>query len=111
MGDREGAQSELQAALDVFRSLGAVPDATRTEVLLRSVSKSRDGHLTARQVEVLQLVAQGLTNPEIASTMNLSERTVDRHVSDILARLEVPTRAAATAYAFAHGLIANMQSG
>jgi DNA-binding NarL/FixJ family response regulator len=54
---------------------------------------------------VLQLVAEGLTNREIAERLGLSERTVDRHASDTLTRIDVPTRAAATAFALARGLI------
>ncbi|TIX35267.1 MAG: helix-turn-helix transcriptional regulator, partial [Mesorhizobium sp.] len=64
-----------------------------------------------RQTQVLRLIASGLTNPEIAGELGLSQRTVDRHVSDILTRLNVRTRAAATAFAVEHGLIGMGVSG
>jgi RNA polymerase sigma factor (sigma-70 family) len=81
------------------------PDRKATEELLRSLRQGVEGLLTPRQIEVLQLVAEGLTNREIAQRLGLSERTVDRHVSDTLTRIDVPTRAAATAFAISHGLI------
>ena len=49
---------------------------------------------------MLRLIASGRTNKEIADTLCLSERTIDRHVSNILSKLDVPSRAAATAYAY-----------
>ena len=64
------------------------------------------GGLTARELEVLRLVASGKTNREVATDLVISERTVDRHVSNIFDKIGVPSRAAATAYAYEHGLIA-----
>jgi DNA-binding NarL/FixJ family response regulator len=61
--------------------------------------------LTRRELQVLRLVATGRTNKAIASELSLSEKTIDRHVSNIFTKLDVPTRAAATAYAFQHKLI------
>jgi DNA-binding NarL/FixJ family response regulator len=61
--------------------------------------------LTHRELAVLKLVATGLTNRQIASELSLAEKTIDRHVSNIFAKLDVPTRAAATAYAFRHRLL------
>ena len=63
------------------------------------------GGLSAREVEVLRLVAAGLTNRAIADALTISERTVDRHVSNIFTKLDVSTRAAATAFAYEHGLV------
>jgi DNA-binding NarL/FixJ family response regulator len=60
--------------------------------------------LTARELEVLRLVATGATTKAIAAELVLSERTVDRHLSNIFAKLGVATRTAAAAYAFEHGL-------
>ena len=60
--------------------------------------------LTGRELQVLRLVASGQTNKAIADELVLSERTVDRHVSNILAKLRVASRAAATAYAYEHRL-------
>ena len=105
LGDSEGAGREIEAASDVFGKLGAEPDRKVAEELLRSLRQGVEGLLTPRQTEILQLVAEGLTNREIAQRLGLSERTVDRHVSDTLTRIDVPTRAAATAFAISHGLI------
>ena len=81
------------------------------EALLHSLTQSMERLLTPRQTQILQLVAEGLTNREIAQRLGLSERTVDRHVSDTLTRIDVPTRAAATAFAISHGLIVLPSSG
>jgi DNA-binding NarL/FixJ family response regulator len=61
--------------------------------------------LSARELEVLLLVASGKTNKAIADALFLSEKTVDRHVSNIFVKLDVPTRAAATAWAYQHRLV------
>jgi len=61
--------------------------------------------LTERELQVLRLVATGDTNKAIAAELALSERTVDRHVSNILTKLGVPSRTAATAYAYRHQLV------
>jgi DNA-binding NarL/FixJ family response regulator len=71
-------------------------------VYLRSVD---DHGLTVRELQVLRLVAAGETNRTIASELVLSERTVDRHLSNIFAKLGVSSRTAATAYAYKHKLI------
>jgi DNA-binding NarL/FixJ family response regulator len=63
------------------------------------------GGLTGREVEVLRLVAAGKTNRAIAADLVLSEKTVARHLSNIYAKLGLSTRAAATAYAYEHGLM------
>ena len=65
----------------------------------------RPGGLSTREVEVLRLVAAGLTNRAIAEALTISERTVDRHVSNIFTKLDVSTRAAATAFAYEHGFV------
>jgi DNA-binding NarL/FixJ family response regulator len=61
--------------------------------------------LTAREVEVLALVATGKTNREVAAALVISEHTVARHVQNILAKLGVSSRTAAGAFAFEHGLV------
>ena len=61
--------------------------------------------LTPRQVEILRLVAQGLSNPEIAGRLDLSDHTVKRHVANLLTKLGLPSRAAAAAYAAQKGLL------
>ncbi|MFF3326235.1 response regulator transcription factor [Streptomyces sp. NPDC002889] len=103
-GDDEGARLELQAARAVFERLGAVPDARRAAALLSAVHHRLPGDLTEREVQVLRLVAAGRTNRSIASELVISEHTVARHLSNIFAKLDVSSRAAATAYAYSHGL-------
>jgi len=68
------------------------------------VAEARFG-LTARELEVLRLIASGRTNAAIARELSLSVKTVDRHVSNIFTKLDVPTRAAATAFAYQHNMI------
>ncbi len=104
LGDDDAAEMELDAAADVFAELGAEPDLTRLAGLRGGPAPARGG-LSARELEVLRLVAAGETNRAIAARLVLSERTVDRHVSNILAKLRVPSRAAATARAYEHGLL------
>ncbi|WP_231626356.1 helix-turn-helix transcriptional regulator [Streptomyces apocyni] len=103
-GDREGARLELSAAHRVFDGLGAAPDARRAAALLGREPRL-PGHLTAREAEVLRLVAAGHSNREIAIKLTISEHTVARHLNNIYAKLDVSSRAAATAYAFTHGLV------
>jgi DNA-binding CsgD family transcriptional regulator len=105
LGDQEGAELELDAARGVFQQLGAVPDLARAQALSRKPAPKAAGGLTGREVQLLRLVAAGKTNRTIAAELVLSERTVDRHVSNIFAKLGVSSRAAATAYAYEHQLI------
>jgi ATP/maltotriose-dependent transcriptional regulator MalT len=105
MGDDDTAALELEAARDVFAQLGAAPDLARIDSLARSASSDDVHGLTAREMQVLHLVAAGETNRAIASRLILSERTVDRHVSNIFAKLGVSSRAAATAHAYKHQLV------
>ena len=103
LGDLDGAAVETAAAREVFERLGAAPDVAGLET--GSDLAALPGGLSAREVEVLRLVAAGLTNREIADALTISERTVDRHVSNIFTKLDVSSRAAATAFAYEHGLI------
>jgi DNA-binding NarL/FixJ family response regulator len=104
LGDELSARLEFEASRDTFARLGARPDALRVDVLLGRAAEARHG-LTGRELEVLRLVAGGATNRAIAVELVLSERTVDRHVSNIFAKLRVASRAAATAYAYEHRLL------
>jgi DNA-binding NarL/FixJ family response regulator len=105
LGDREGAALELAAARGVFEQLGAAPDIAHVEALARGTDPGGSHGLTSRELQVLRLVAAGRTNKAIAAELFLSERTVDRHVSNILDKLGVSSRAAATAFAYEHGLV------
>ncbi len=94
LGDGESADRETAAARQIFEELGAVSDLPGA------------GHvLSPREIEVLRLVATGATNRAIAAKLVLSERTVDRHVSNIFTKLGVSSRSAATAYGFEHKLV------
>ena len=88
------------AARSSFERLGAQPDLACLNSPIPRVEHSLGHPLTPREVEVLRLIANGRTNKQIADTLCLSERTIDRHVSNILSKLDVPSRAAATAYAY-----------
>ncbi len=105
LGDDDGAELELEAARDVFLQLGAAPDVARLDSPTRGGRSGHPGGLTPRELQVLRLVAAGATNKAIAAQLVLSARTVDRHVSNILTKLGVPSRAAATAYAYQHRLV------
>jgi DNA-binding NarL/FixJ family response regulator len=105
LGDEDGAEMELDAARWVFRQLEAAPDLARAEALTQKPAGRVAGGLTVRELQVLRLVAAGQTNRSIAADLFLSERTVDRHVSNTFTKLGVSSRAAATAYAYQHQLI------
>jgi DNA-binding NarL/FixJ family response regulator len=103
LGDDDSATFELEAARSAFEELGAAPDAARVDPLLGAAKA--DHGLTARELEVLRLLAAGRTNREIASELVVSEHTVARHVQNILRKLGVSSRTAATAFAFEHELV------
>jgi ATP/maltotriose-dependent transcriptional regulator MalT len=105
LDDADAAARECAAARAGFERLGATAD-------LRALDESPAPPcgLTAREVEVLQLVAQGQSNREIATALVVSEKTVARHLSNIFTKLDVPSRAAATAYAFSNGLVSPVAS-
>ena len=105
LGDEEGAQLELEAASETYERLGARPDAARVASLATASSPDVHGPLTGREVEVLRLIAAGKTNRAIATELAISEKTVARHVSNILTKLDLPSRSAATAYAYSRNLV------
>jgi DNA-binding NarL/FixJ family response regulator len=100
LGDEEAALLEHSAAKSTFELLGAKPDLARFE----ATPKGEHG-LSRRELEVLRLVAAGKTNREIATSLVISEHTVARHLQNTFAKLGVSSRAAATAFAFEHGLV------
>lgn len=104
LGDHDTAEMELDAARRVFTQLGAIPALEEVRRLVGAKPPSAPAGLTAREVEVLRLVASGVTNREVADTLVISEKTVARHTANIFAKLGVSSRAAATAYAHRHGL-------
>jgi DNA-binding NarL/FixJ family response regulator len=104
LGDEDTAALELRAAGAAYAELGARPDLVRIGSLAERAPRDTQG-LTGRELEVLRLVAAGETNKAIAAELVLSERTVDRHVSNIFAKLGVSSRTAATAHAYEHELL------
>jgi DNA-binding NarL/FixJ family response regulator len=102
LGDDDAAALELSAAHRVFERLGATLDARRVAEL-RNHSSLPDG-LTEREAQVLRLVATGKSNRGIATDLVLSQKTVERHLSNIFSKLGISSRTEATAYAFEHGL-------
>jgi DNA-binding NarL/FixJ family response regulator len=105
LGDQEGARMELDAAAEVFERLGARPDADRVAALVATDDVAPSGGLTGREVEVLRQIAAGKTNRAIAAELAISEKTVARHISNIFTKLDLPSRSAATAYAYEHKLV------
>jgi DNA-binding NarL/FixJ family response regulator len=111
LGDEDTAVLELEAARDAFVHLGASRDAARTDALAGKAGTANEYGLTTRELQVLKRVAAGATNKAIAAELVLSERTVDRHVSNIFAKVRVSSRAAATAFAYEHGLVRDTPAG
>jgi DNA-binding CsgD family transcriptional regulator len=105
LGDDDGCSLELEAARALFTQLGAAPDIARIGSLGKKAEPAARYPLTARELQVLQLVAAGKTNKAIATELFLSEKTVDRHMSNIFTKLDVPSRAAATAFGYEHDLL------
>jgi DNA-binding NarL/FixJ family response regulator len=116
LGHQDRARREIDAALVGFRELGASGERERAEAMLGKLRRTRStlppeavdtplGKLSARELEVLCLVAEGLTNHDIAQRLVISEHTVNRHVSNMLRKLELPSRAAAASLAGRYGLV------
>jgi DNA-binding CsgD family transcriptional regulator/predicted negative regulator of RcsB-dependent stress response len=106
LGDEDGAALELQAARAAFDAVGAEPDVRRVDSLSGRAQKTGGSSgLSARELEVLRLLASGRTNRAIAAELVVSEHTVARHVQNIFRKLGVSSRTAATAFAFEHDLV------
>ena len=110
LGREADAQREAQQALDCLRELGAAIDVERAQSLATGAhddnASSASAGISPRESEVLRLLAAGLTNRQISERLFISEHTVHRHVTSILRKLDVPTRAAAAAHAVHIGLAA-----
>lgn len=104
LGDEEAAKLELEAAHVTFEELRASPDAARVAGEIGSRRAAAHG-LTARELEVLRLVAAGSSNRQIAERLVISEHTVARHLQNIFAKLDVSSRTAAASFAFEHELV------
>lgn len=105
LGDDDTAGLELEAARDVFAQLGALPDLARLDLLTGRAAAADSHELTAREIQVLRLVAAGKSNREVAAALVISEHTVARHLQNIFAKLGVSSRTAASAFAFANDLV------
>jgi len=103
LGDEEAFALELDAARRTFEELGARPDLVSIDSPTENAAAPHG--LTARELEVLRLIATGKSNREIASELVISEHTVARHVQNIFRKLGVPSRTAAGAFAFEHDLV------
>jgi DNA-binding CsgD family transcriptional regulator len=112
LGRRPAAERQFETAIEAFRQMGATRELERAAAL-RRLPKAPEAYagraalagLTKREVEVLELVAAGRNDREIAGELTLSEHTVHRHVGNILTKLGLPSRAAAVAYAVRHDLL------
>ena len=109
-GRSDDAEREALKSMQSLEALGAKHEHARAKELLRGISlpkRRRDpaSSLTERQLEILKLVAQGMSNPEIAKRLRLSDHTIKRHVANLLTRLGLASRSAAVAYAAREGLL------
>jgi DNA-binding NarL/FixJ family response regulator len=102
LDDLDASTRELAAARACFERLGAATDLRA----LVTGAATPPGGLTAREAEVLRLVATGRTNRDIAAALVISEKTVARHVANIFTKLGVSSRSAATAFAYENDLVA-----
>jgi DNA-binding NarL/FixJ family response regulator len=105
LSDRDTAARELDLAREVFERLGAAPDLAALAAGDGAGGRAIPAGLSPRELEVLRLVASGKTNKAIAKQLCLSDKTIDRHVSNIFVKTNVASRAAATAFAYQHGLV------
>jgi DNA-binding CsgD family transcriptional regulator len=111
LGDTDAARWQLDAAEKIFRDLGAAPDLARIGAIRNGSRATAADNMTARERQVLSLVAAGGTNREIADELGLSPKTVNRHVENIFGKLGVSSRAAAVAKAVKTGSIGARGSG
>jgi DNA-binding CsgD family transcriptional regulator len=104
LGDKASAELEFARAGDAFASLAAQPELQRVRALTGAAPDGQSA-LSARELEVLRLVADGKNSREIATALHISQHTVRRHLENTFAKLGVNSRAAAIAYAYEHELL------
>jgi DNA-binding CsgD family transcriptional regulator len=111
LGRRAAAIEEVRGAARSLHAIGAMRAASRAQALARDFERGGQGfeagascRLSRREIEVLRFMAQGMTNKQIAERLCRSEHTVHRHVANILAKLDLPSRAAAASYGASRGL-------
>lgn len=102
LGDDDTASVELEAARLIFTRLGADPDV---RIVDDHVPRGPRHGLTRRELQVLRLLATGMTNRAIADELVVSPRTIDTHVTNVFTKLGVSSRSSATAYAYLHNLV------
>jgi ATP/maltotriose-dependent transcriptional regulator MalT len=105
LDDKQSALVEFAAARQTFQQLGALHDLALVDSFLPNPASQAAGPLSARELQVLRLVASGKTNREIGRKLFISEKTVARHLSNIFTKLDLNSRTAATAYAYNHSLV------
>jgi ATP/maltotriose-dependent transcriptional regulator MalT len=110
-GNRTAARTQVDTARSILESLGARPllaraDGLRARLAPDHAHASHPDSLTAREVMVLRLIATGRSNREIAATLSISERTVNRHITNLYTKIDAHGRAEAIAYVFQHDLLA-----
>jgi DNA-binding CsgD family transcriptional regulator len=105
----EAAVAEARAAFAVFDKVGAVREADAAAAVLRSLGTRAArtgpraiGNLTKREREVLALLGEGLSNPEISQRLFITRKTVEHHVANVLAKVGLSGRGEAAAYAVRH---------
>jgi len=110
--DLDGAGEQIESALRTFTQLSAGTGLARARTVDADLHRARgtraragNSPLSPRETQVLALVAAGMSNARIAQELMISEHTVHRHVANILAKLAVPSRAAAAAYAVHAGVL------
>ncbi len=113
-GRAAAARAEAQATFETLTKLGATREATRAAGLHRDLQAAPGNEaaktfplprLTRRELDIVRLIAQGLSDKEVAARLSLSEHTVHRHVSNVLTKLDLPSRTAVVAYAARQGLL------
>jgi DNA-binding NarL/FixJ family response regulator len=110
---KQSSSSMLATAIrDIDRGLSSFTPALSTHLHRRGKISPSDGNLkvpdlqlTSREMEVLQLVAEGKANKEIAELLHISIKTVEKHRNQVMKKLDLPNTASLTRYAIAHGII------